>query len=384
MNASSPAPEPALVEQLRQSLGMLQVAFDAAVESMLIIDGDRRVHWANQASASLLVGGVPIQVMNRCLDDLVTFHRPDGRPIPQDHALHPCQPLALAEAEDCLNLTLTSGNQITDQQVRWQPVAILHAKDHLLITIRDLSPERKALQQQQRFMTDLTHELRTPLTIISGSLKRLTRASQPDRRSHRHLIRAEEETLRIHRLLEHLSLMTRLEVDPDWLGVRVQPLRPVLEQWLEDTPEDHQQRLSIDWGDLSPSAQVRMDANALVIALDQLVDNAIQHGDDESGIRLVIRCTGSRFNDSCSLQICSCGFGAVLEQDSLDRWLLPFVRSVAQRDQVSAEGAGLGLAMVNSLVRAWGGSVALDQREDAEQPASTITCVSLTMPLITP
>ena len=384
MNASSPAPEPALVEQLRQSLGMLQVAFDAAVESMLIIDGDRRVHWANQASASLLVGGVPIQEMNRCLDDLVTFHRPDGRPIPQDHALHPSQPLALAEAEDCLNLTLTSGNQITDQQVRWQPVAILHAKDHLLITIRDLSPERKALQQQQRFMTDLTHELRTPLTIISGSLKRLTRDSQPDRRSHRHLIRAEEETLRIHRLLEHLSLMTRLEVDPDWLGVRVQPLRPVLEQWLEDTPQDHQQRLSIDWGDLSPSAQVRMDANALVIALDQLVDNAIQHGDDESGIRLVIRCTGSRFNDSCSLQICSCGFGAVLEQDSLDRWLLPFVRSVAQRDQVSAEGAGLGLAMVNSLVRAWGGSVALDQREDAEQPASTITCVSLTMPLITP
>ena len=384
MNASSPAPEPALVEQLRQSLGMLQVAFDAAVESMLIIDGDRRVHWANQASASLLVGGVPIQVMNRCLDDLVTFHRPDGRPIPQDHALHPSQPLALAEAEDCLNLTLTSGNQITDQQVRWQPVAILHAKDHLLITIRDLSPERKALQQQQRFMTDLTHELRTPLTIISGSLKRLTRDSQPDRRSHRHLIRAEEETLRIHRLLEHLSLMTRLEVDPDWLGVRVQPLRPVLEQWLEDIPQDHQQRLSIDWGDLSPSAQVRMDANALVIALDQLVDNAIQHGDDESGIRLVIRCTGSRFNDSCSLQICSCGFGTVLEQDSLDRWLLPFVRSVAQRDQVSAEGAGLGLAMVNSLVRAWGGSVALDQREDAEQPASTITCVSLTMPLITP
>ena len=291
---------------------------------------------------------------------------------------------ALAEAEDCLNLTLTSGGQITDQQVRWQPVAILHAKDHLLITIRDLSPERKALQQQQRFMTDLTHELRTPLTIISGSLKRLTRDSQPNQRSHRHLIRAEEETLRIHRLLEHLSLMTRLEVDPDWLGVRVQPLRPVLEQWLEDTPQDRQQRLSIDWGDLSPSAQVRMDANALVIALDQLVDNAIQHGDDESGIRVVFRCPGSRFKDSCSLQVCSSGFGAVLKQDSLDRWLLPFVRSVAQRDEASAEGAGLGLAMVNSLVRAWGGAVELDQRKDADQPATTITCVSLTMPLIRP
>ena len=165
--ASDPAPEPALVEQLRQSLGMLQVAFDASVESMLIIDGDRRVHWANQSSATLLVDGVPIQVMNRCLDALMTLHLPGGGVMQQDHPLHPSQPLPLKEGEECLELTLISGVRTTARQVRWQPVAILQAKDHLLITIRDLSPEQKALLQQQRFMTDLTHELRTPLTIIS-------------------------------------------------------------------------------------------------------------------------------------------------------------------------------------------------------------------------
>ena len=33
--------ENALIQQLRQSLGMLQVAFDAATEAMLIVDAQR-------------------------------------------------------------------------------------------------------------------------------------------------------------------------------------------------------------------------------------------------------------------------------------------------------------------------------------------------------
>ena len=381
MNSPSPASEPALVQQLRQSLGMLQVAFDAAVESMLIIDGDRRVHWANQSSATLLVDGVPIQVMNRCLDSLMTFHLPEGPSIQHDHPLHPSQHLPLKEGEECLELSLSSGVRTTARQVRWQPVAILHARDHLLITIRDLSPEQRALLQQQRFMTDLTHELRTPLTIISGSLMRLRRASDPHQRAHRHLIRAEEETLRIHRLLEHLSLMTRLEVDPAWLGARVQPLLPVLRQWFEGNPDDRQQRLSIDWGGLSATDLVRIDANALAIVLDQLVENAVQHGADAEKIRMTVRCSGSSDGDSCALQVSSSGSGEAVGRDTLDDWLLPFVRSAGRRNETIAEGAGLGLAIVNRLVQSWGGSLQLEQGDDPNEPLFTVTSVSFTMPL---
>ena len=51
-----------LISQLRQSLGLLQVAFDAASEAMVIVDSGWRVRWANQASADLLIGGVPIHL----------------------------------------------------------------------------------------------------------------------------------------------------------------------------------------------------------------------------------------------------------------------------------------------------------------------------------
>ena len=46
-------------------MGMLQVAFDAATDAMLVVGQDRRVRWANQAAATLLHRGVPIAVTNR-------------------------------------------------------------------------------------------------------------------------------------------------------------------------------------------------------------------------------------------------------------------------------------------------------------------------------
>ena len=47
------------------------------------------------------------------------------------------------------------------QLLRWRPVELIQSP-FLLVSFRDLSPEERALVQQQRFMTDLTHELRTP------------------------------------------------------------------------------------------------------------------------------------------------------------------------------------------------------------------------------
>ena len=43
----------ATLAQLRQSLGLLQVAFDAAAEAMVIVEPGGEVRWGNQAAADL-------------------------------------------------------------------------------------------------------------------------------------------------------------------------------------------------------------------------------------------------------------------------------------------------------------------------------------------
>lgn len=360
---------------------MLQVAFDAAAEAMLIIDMDRRIHWANQASASLLVEGVPIQVTNRSLDALVSFRLEDGKPLAEDHALHPNQGLPRVEGQGRFQLQLATGSRTVMQEVRWQPVFMIQAPLHHLITIRDLSPEQLALQQQLRFMTDLTHELRTPLTIVSGSLRRLQREDDLKPRVRQHLNRAGAETTRIHRLLEHLSLMTRLEIDPAWLGVADHPLLSLLDQWLNRCPEAIRRRIRLESDVPIQTTTVRVDANALEIVLDQLLDNAIGHGADNQSVLLQARCCAPEAGAFCALSLTSFGLEDPVGPDALQAWLQPFVQGLRHRESKRQEGSGLGLALVRQLVNGWGGELALDQRVEADRLGLTATRIRFTVPL---
>ena len=61
------------------------------------------------------------------------------------------------------------GDESQVQLLRWRPVELIQSP-FLLVSFRDLSPEERALVQQQRFMTELIHELCTPLAIVSGNL----------------------------------------------------------------------------------------------------------------------------------------------------------------------------------------------------------------------
>jgi PAS domain S-box-containing protein len=164
----------ALIQQLRQSLGMLQVAFDAATEAMLIVDAERQVHWANQAAAALLLSGVPIQLANRKLDELMALKPEQVDVKAMVELLDRRHPLPSASGEGRCRIAFNDGDQSASLWLRWRPVELIHAQ-FLLLTFRDLSPDEQALSQQQRFMTDLTHELRTPLAIVNGNLQRLSR-----------------------------------------------------------------------------------------------------------------------------------------------------------------------------------------------------------------
>ena len=48
------------LDQLRQSLGLLQVAFDASSEAMVIVEPSGEVRWANQAAADLWANGLAV------------------------------------------------------------------------------------------------------------------------------------------------------------------------------------------------------------------------------------------------------------------------------------------------------------------------------------
>ena len=284
---------------------MLQVAFDAAAEAMLIVDDKRRIHWANQASALLLVNGVPIQVMNRNLRDLITLCRQDGSLWESAPLLDPESDLPNTADQGRFALRLADGSTTPMQRLRWQPVELVRAP-FLLISLRNLDPEEQALLQQQQFMVDLTHELRTPLAIVTGCLQRMARLEGLSKPLNSGLAMAREEVGRIHRLLENLSLMTRLEVDASPARTRQNtPCCRCCGLEREHLPDQDRERVQLQRAESIGDGRVLIDGNALQLVLDQLLDNGLRHGDASKPVLVAFDHGAAETGDPCRLTVSS-------------------------------------------------------------------------------
>ena len=372
--SSSSSRDSELIAQLRQSLGMLQVAFDAASEAMVIIDVDRRIHWANQASAELFVGGVPIQVVNQTLADVLKLRPLDTHAKAALQLFDPQIPLPRTSGESRCQVLSRNGDGSQVQLLRWRPVELIQAP-FLLVSFRDLSPEERALVQQQRFMTDLTHELRTPLAIVSGNLQRIARLKNLPNAITSRLTMAREEMARIQKLLGHLSLLTRLEVDPDVVCCGDHLLGPLLQRWY-DVSRELIPNLELHGLEPGDDLLVQTDPRALMLALDQLLDNAWQHANRSMPIKLSL--AGRDGLDRCILEFASQSLDAPVASEDLEMWSSPFFRGKPDRDGDKVEGPGLGLALAREMVMGCGGTLSLHQQPSAK---GTTTIVRLVLRL---
>ena len=207
---------------------------------------------------------------------------------------------------------------------------------------REVGERAALLAQQKRFLHDVSHELRTPVTIARGHLEVLQRLNgQPSQEVEVAL----DELGRIEHILERLLLLARSK-QPDFVApaeIDVEPfLEDVFMRWSEVVPRG--------WT-LGPLAQgtLRADAEALRIALDALIDNAVKATSPSDSITIGCRADGDR------LAIVVSDEGSGIPPEEIARVFDRFARADPSRSREQG-GAGLGLAIVDAIVRAHGGS----------------------------
>jgi signal transduction histidine kinase len=211
-----------------------------------------------------------------------------------------------------------------------------------LDAVRREAAERAALlERHERFLHDVSHELRTPVTIARGHLEVFHRPAG----EHPHEIEvALDELQRIDRILERLLLLAKAD-RPDFLvlvQVQVEPfLEDVFMRWSEVAPRVW--RL----GEL-PDGRVRADQEALRIALDALLENAVKYTDWPDAIQLTARARGGEL----VIEVADEGCGVPAE--ALERIFHRFARVDAARSRAKG-GVGLGLAIVDAIAKAHGG-----------------------------
>jgi signal transduction histidine kinase len=205
-----------------------------------------------------------------------------------------------------------------------------------------------ALEHERRFVEDASHELRTPLALLRAELEIALRHPRSRAELEQALQSASEETERLIRLAEDLLLIARS--DQGALPIRRERVsaRDVLHRAatrFATIAGDRGRSVSVVEDD---DAAVDVDLNRIEQAIGNLVDNALRYGAGD--VRLFVR----RANGQVELHVADegPGFSPAFLSRAFDR----FSRADEAR---AAGGAGLGLAIVELIAQAHGGSASV-------------------------
>ena len=218
-----------------------------------------------------------------------------------------------------------------------------------------------AFASQRRFVADASHELRTPLAVMRTEVD-VTLAdpdATPDElRRMGEVVR--EATQRADRLVDSLLLLARSDAAGGGHGAGLAVREPVLLDEVvaaavaavELTARSRGLALTTSYA----GGVVTGDRGLLERLAGNLVENAVRHNVDGGwvAVRTVVESRGPGEAAPVCLDVANSGPG--VDGADVEALFEPFRRGGAAR--TATGGAGLGLAIVRSVARAHGGSVA--------------------------
>jgi len=343
---------------------------------MLILDATARVRWGNQAAADAWTNGLAILLPSKNFADLVQLATPYGHPIGENEPAHPLNRMKLADGDDrYLLLQPSQANGASEaHRIRWRQVTEVPG-GFVLITFANLAPAERALLQQQRLINQLAHELRTPLAIVNGCLKRLSRSTDSDAPERKPITTALQETRRIDRLLEQLSLLSQLDVGSYRPLLETRSLGSFLKSWSRQLSQKAKDRVSFNLDDLKPGLQLQLDQLAFNRILNHLLENSLRFCPAGSPILI----TAHERDDQLEILFMDWGPGIPesVQTNIFDR----FRRLETLRSANHTDGAGLGLAVVQALIEAMDGNVCILPNRTADGKNRAGTVVQLILPI---
>ena len=221
----------------------------------------------------------------------------------------------------------------------------------LVIGLRALSPVEQSRQRQLEFTADASHELRTPLSVISAEIGITLSAPRAPADYEATLLRIEGESQRLRRIVEDLLWLARFDSQPPPPGAEPLDLFTMAGQCAgRFQAVAHSQSLDIVVTPAPPqSAWISAPPEWIDRLTGVLVDNACRYAGPGGTVRLSVAVPGNRV----SLTVEDSGPGIAAEER--DRLFDRFHRLTGDGATERGGGAGLGLAIADSIVRSTGG-----------------------------
>lgn len=229
------------------------------------------------------------------------------------------------------------------------------ATSSIVLTVRDVTTERREDVMKQDFLSLISHKLRTPLAVITSDAdllkERLMGALSPQQQELVDSIIEQSHKLEglIRKLLTFTSLRGEAAVTPPREPIVLQRHLPALLNPILKRAAHKPMALSIVCPD--PNATTRIDPTNFDVIIESLVDNAIKFN-DKATCHLTLTVT----KNTGTVDIAIADNGPGIPPEELGKIFETFYQ-VEKYFTGNVEGVGLGLALVKRLVSAYGGTI---------------------------
>lgn len=209
-----------------------------------------------------------------------------------------------------------------------------------------------AFSTQKQFSANAAHELRTPLAVLQTNLEVFEKKQEPEIVEYRQLFTMiKEQTARLSQLVGTLLDMTNLKSVPRTDLVALEEL--VDEVFCDLDPVAEKAGISIDFNDSSDQDSHTDVTGSYVLlyrAVYNLVENAIKYNRPHGSVSVSVK----QENGQAMVLVTDTGIG--ISPENQEKIFDPFFRVDKSRSRAMG-GAGLGLALVDSIAKEHGGTV---------------------------
>src|SRR5262245_23267356 len=275
---------------------------------------------------------------------LLAFLPPDSAPVR----------MWTARARGISGSPLEASGIANDRAFGLMAVAAVAAIVGLIVTVRGIRVAAELAAMKSDFVSGVTHELKTPLAgiqLVADTLVR--RRFESSDKIHHYAKLLSREAKNLTRLIDNLLAYSRLNDVRH--AYRFEPVE--VSDLVTDTLEIFEavlveQNFAVHVDLPAELPPVRADRSAVVLALTNVVDNAVKYADDTRVVRIGAEVDGPYV----ALSVTDSGIG--IPEGEIDRACDKFFRG----RNATGSGSGLGLAIVRQIVDAHGGSLRIHSR----------------------
>lgn len=231
----------------------------------------------------------------------------------------------------------------------------------LVAVLHDVTEQEKTEQERRDFVSNVSHELRTPLTSMRSYLEALEDGAWKDPEIAPHFLQVTlEETDRMIRMINDLLNLSKMDSGNAQMQMELVNFNNLVnfvldrfDMMVTSQDKDYQIKREFTKRDL----WLEIDTDRLIQVIDNIMNNAIKYSPD--GGTITVRLIET--HNHIILSITDEGMG--IPRKDLNKIFDRFYRVDKARARQQG-GTGLGLAISREVLKAHGGSIWVESREN--------------------